>query len=428
MTSPLTDLDELILRCRDERAKAYLYEAVVSYRAGAFRSAIVATWIAICFDFIDKLQELSLAGDKEAETQVAELEKIRATGDVARALKFERELLVVVRDKFELISPLEFIDLERLQEDRNRCAHPSLVSEGQAYNPSGELARLHISAAVTNVLQHPPAQGKYALERLIKDVSSDYFPIKKEEAKASLSSGPLRKPRDSLVRNFVVVLLKTFLLETKDYKFRRRIAAALTATSELHPAPYRTAISEKLSHLLRQIDDSSLYTAFAFFHQVPDSWQFVQIDVAQKFSNYVLNMPSDDFDYIDSALAIPELRSGAEARIKRATRKELEEIIFFDLPKQVGDRFIELYFDSRSFDQANRWAKQMIIHSSDFSAEQVRDILQSISSNPQVSGSFEVAGLVSALRKRKKIPAGDFEKLLRDHGLENFAESEVEQT
>ena len=79
MSSPLTDLDELILRCRDDRAKAYVREAVASYRAGAFRSAIVATWIAVCFDFIEKLQELALAGDKEAESQVNELEKIRSS-------------------------------------------------------------------------------------------------------------------------------------------------------------------------------------------------------------------------------------------------------------------------------------------------------------------------------------------------------------
>ncbi len=176
MPSLLEDLDELTLRCRDEKAKKYIAEAVSSYRAGAFRSAIVATWIAVCFDVIEKLRELALAGDKQAEAQVKDIDLTRRTGDLARALKFERELLQISKDIFELISPLEAIDIERLQEDRNRCAHPSLSSDDLAYAPSAELARLHIHSAVTHLLQHPPVQGKYALDRLTSEIDSEYFP------------------------------------------------------------------------------------------------------------------------------------------------------------------------------------------------------------------------------------------------------------
>ena len=77
MSSPLADLDELILKCRDDRAQAYITEAVASYRSGAFRSAIVGAWIAVCFDVIEKLRELALSGDKEAEKHAEELEKTR---------------------------------------------------------------------------------------------------------------------------------------------------------------------------------------------------------------------------------------------------------------------------------------------------------------------------------------------------------------
>ena len=64
--SHLFDLDELILLCRDEKARAYINEAVSCYRAGAFRASIVVTWISVCYDIIDKLKEISLSGDKEA--------------------------------------------------------------------------------------------------------------------------------------------------------------------------------------------------------------------------------------------------------------------------------------------------------------------------------------------------------------------------
>lgn len=57
----LQDLDELVLECRDERARAYIREAVICCKSGAYRSAIVSTWIALAFDIVDKMHELSLA-------------------------------------------------------------------------------------------------------------------------------------------------------------------------------------------------------------------------------------------------------------------------------------------------------------------------------------------------------------------------------
>ena len=58
MASLLSDLDELVLKCRDQKATSYVKEAVSCYKAGAFRSSIVSTWIAVSFDIIDKLKEL----------------------------------------------------------------------------------------------------------------------------------------------------------------------------------------------------------------------------------------------------------------------------------------------------------------------------------------------------------------------------------
>ncbi len=421
MTSPLVDLDELILKCRDDRAKAYIAEAVASYRSGAFRSAIVGTWIAVCFDVIEKLRELALSGDKEAEKHVEELEKTRKSGDIAKALKFERELLELARDKFELISHIEFIDLERLQEDRNRCAHPSLVSEDQVFSPSAELARVHLHSAVNHVLQHPPVQGKYALDRLVKEIDSEYFPDNKDKARVSLASGPLRKPRESLVRNFVVVLIKKLLKEDVDRKHKRRIAAALNATFELHPHGHSSAFSEKLSPLLRSLDDAELNRVIAFFELTKDTWQYVECDVRQRIENFVSALPSDLIYDIDFLLLFAPLRKQALSRVAVATDEELKETTFFILPSEVTDRFITIYLDSSNFDQANEWAKHLAIHASDFSEDQIRRIVTSAAKNDQVLYSFELGALLSVLRSRKKIPEEDFDGLLKANGLSKYA-------
>jgi hypothetical protein len=106
-----------------EQAKRYIAEAVACYRAGAFRSCIVATWIAVVFDFVEKLNQLELAGDANAKKRRGEFERYREHGDVNGSLLFERQVPAMAREEFELISDLERSDLERLIEDRNRCAH-----------------------------------------------------------------------------------------------------------------------------------------------------------------------------------------------------------------------------------------------------------------------------------------------------------------
>ncbi len=120
----LIDLDELVLRCRDDQARQYIAEAVACYKVGAFRSSIVATWIAVIFDFIYKLRELDLTGDTNAKQKLEEFERIRGNNDVNGSLNFEKKILDLAKDEFQLLSPLEHADLSRLLTDRNRCAHP----------------------------------------------------------------------------------------------------------------------------------------------------------------------------------------------------------------------------------------------------------------------------------------------------------------
>jgi hypothetical protein len=421
LASPLEDLDELTLRCRDERARLYISEAVSSYRAGAFRSTIVATWIAVCFDVIEKLRELSLAGDKEAEKFVQELDTTRRTGDLTRALKFERELLEIAKEKFELISPLEYIDLERLQADRNRCAHPSLTSDDKAYTPSAELARLHLHSAVTHLLQHPPVQGKYALDRLTQEIDSEYFPSTSKDARIAFSSGPLRRPRESLVRNLVLVLTKALLKDKPNFKRRMRLTAALAAVRELHPEPASATLSERLSQLFRTVPDKELSYATSFLQYVADSWQYLEADVRQRLQNYVKDLPVDDFDSLEIYLRYTPLQTQARHRVAVATKKELSQAMFWDMPSEVADRYIDIYLASDSFDDANAWAKQMFVHTVDFKPDHVRRLITAAAKNSQVTGSFQFTPLLNTLRGKKKIPADEFEQLLRENNLEEFA-------
>lgn len=416
----LADLDELVLLCRDERARAYIMEAASCYRAGAYRSAIVAAWIAVCYDMIDKLRELTLAGDKEAESLVDSMDRARAANDINKALKFERELLEHARDKFELISHIEFLDLDRLQQDRNRCAHPSLSSDEEAFDPSAELARLHIRSAVTHLLQHPPVQGKFALDRLIDEVQSDYFPTDKVKAIASLKSGPLRNPRESLTRNFTVVLLKSCLSGDIDWKARRRYLAALLAVERIHSDSFRSAVQEKITAMFRAIPDERLHLMTWLLCQVNQLWDATEEDVRNRLENYVHALPEERLEDAPELLRTPFLSEVAASRINRATRGELSKMLYFDMHEIIADRYVHLYCNSQNFDQANSFGKQIAIYASDFTAEQQRRLIVEAAQNGQITDSFEFGSVIAALRQSGVIPRDQFEELLGEAELERY--------
>src|SRR6266566_6812915 len=122
------DLDELLLRCKERQTRGYIAEAIACYRAGAFRAAIVSTWIAVVFDFIHKLRDLALTGDAAAQRELDNLERWQRQGDWKQINKFESRVLTMAKDNFEFLSVSEYDDLLRLYDDRNRCAHPSMLN------------------------------------------------------------------------------------------------------------------------------------------------------------------------------------------------------------------------------------------------------------------------------------------------------------
>ena len=67
MNETLADIEALALSCRSEQSRIYITESIQCYRAGAYRASIVTSWIAVVFDLIDKIRELSLAGDQVAK-------------------------------------------------------------------------------------------------------------------------------------------------------------------------------------------------------------------------------------------------------------------------------------------------------------------------------------------------------------------------
>jgi len=259
MYEAFIDLDELIVRCRDKLSRKFIQEAVSCYRAGAFRSCIVATWNAVVFDFLHKLRELELLGDREAAKLLEEFDNLRGSGKQFKELwKFESSIPEIALTKFELISTVEKSDIERLFEDRSRCAHPSMTSLEEPFEATAELARYHLRSAVTHLLERPPVQGRAARERIFQDIKSEYFPVDPELATKYFQKSPLARARFLLVKDVVIGLTKSLLIDERLEDERSRQFSALNAISNMYPQETREILNAQLSDIIinRVVDEN----------------------------------------------------------------------------------------------------------------------------------------------------------------------------
>lgn len=277
----IADLEELVLRCRGESARLYVREAVAAYHGGAYRAAVVTTWIAVLFDLLDKLRELALAGDKNAKQKIETFDVIRAKGDAAykEALEFERGLLACAAAEFELLTPVELEDLNRLRDDRNRCAHPSMQASDVPYQPPAELARLHIRSAVELLLSREPVQGKAAFARLQGEVESAYFPEQIQVARAQLEAGPFRRARRPLIRDFILAVSVSLLTEELNAKQRRQRVAALRAALEIHRGTGEDVLTRDLPRRLTAIEADRWWNVVVFMADVDGTWELLGSDI-----------------------------------------------------------------------------------------------------------------------------------------------------
>lgn len=422
MASPLSDLDELVLKCRDEKAKSYIREAVSCYKAGAFRSSIVSTWIAVAFDIIDKYKELSLAGDKQAELIMKAFEAARVGNDISASLKFERELLTKARDDFQLISHVEFTDLDRLQQDRNRCAHPSMTVDSEIFNPPAELARVHIRSAVDYLLQYPPAQGKYALGLLLKEVDSGYFPIEIDKALVAFRSGPLLKARPALVTSFIIVLLKKFVSGLADRKEELQVSTALKAVEQMHKLTYDHVLGEKFSPIVRAVDAANLDKVLPLLALLDDAWVMLDEDQQDRIAAYVEALPSERFDEVLPLLELKGLQEFAKKRVASATRAEVSRSKTTSYNDAVGARVAELFAASSSFAIANDFGATVVRFSKYFTRTQVIDLIRACGLNDQIKYSFVVGAVISALKENDNVELKEFNSVLKEVHLDEYVD------
>lgn len=292
------------------------------YRAGAYRSAVVNTWIAVVFDLVDKIRDLALAGDAEAQAINSQYEtyltQIEAGNDqgIRNALDFERTILQTCKNRLQFFNHQQLRDLERLREDRHQCAHPSFQRPGEPYHPSAENARVHIRMAVEHVLAQPPVQGRSAIAELVSVVSSDYFPRERNHAVAILSSSALAGATDALVRGFADALIFGFSDDSSPLHIRAQVCSAVSALLDLHRAVAEPRVARQLSKLVRDVNDDRFPSVAQLVAGVDDGPWLVDDAARVRLAEFLRIGPQADVIRAIAGLARhPEIEVTASARI-----------------------------------------------------------------------------------------------------------------
>lgn len=424
----LIDLDELTLRCRSDEAKAYVSEAVTCYKAGAFKSCVVATWIAVVYDLLSKIRELSLGGDKEAQVitnEVASLQpRVQKRDPVAikRILEIENGIVETANEKFGFFDGQQTIDLNRILYDRNRCAHPTYQEAERPYIPSAELARAHLTHAVNHVLAAAPVQGKAATDHIVRLVESKLFPTDLEQAKLQLKLGGLDRPRDSLVRSVIDNLIYA-LFERPPLKSQKRTAIAIRSVYELFPGLSEPRIEKAINSLGRKMNDEDLVLLFGLQANLPQTWGLLAPDNRGRLAE-LLKQAKDARAVIllRTALEIPELDAACRDRITALPTKELGTLLQSKKHPLAIQRAVDIYCASNSYDDANSnytAVIEPIIDELD-EAQTVRILEAPRKEGADLKGAYSFATFIKHVLRGGKIDREAAEKVLTEQGLTAF--------
>ena len=413
MSLHLSDLDELSQKVRNSNSKNYLNEAIVAYRSGAYRAAVISTWISICVDIIEKIRELSIGNDPKAKEIESKLNAIQPN-NFAGMQAFEKEILTYACDDLELISHIEKAHLERIKDDRNICAHPTFSVDGSQFIPSPELTRAYIVQAATYLLTKLPIKGKVVVQDLYRLINEESFPEEDEKAFTILSSDKyLGRARVSSARNLVIILLKRLFKDEDGLnpQLMSRITAALGAVERIFPEIYAEVLREKLSQMLAEANDKLLKRSIPFFCNRPECWNKVEKAIIIRLEGCISNMDSTEmisYKVADLASQIPVINKAFIESINSDDFDSVTNLLKSTTSKALKNKAIEYFVSSESFASAySNGINILIPHAKYISDRDLEELFKGIHANSQwnINQILEAGGIgevFSILYKKTK--------------------------
>lgn len=269
----MKDLETFQHEVVEPRVKPLVAEVVKSYSAGALRAATVSLWVAVVADLVHKIRNLAETGDGAASEEIKKLDRAVANGSVADFQKFERNLLELATDRLEILSPREKVELARLYEDRNLCAHPGFEGGDDIFAPTSEATRAHLASASKSVFSQRAIAGKRLVEELGQELLRDSWPgSDKDELVEYLQARYFSRSRESVQRNLFKVLIKACVRPPEeDWLIAKRGRVAVAALAQAMPQMHSELLTSVLGNWERAhaLDDTALVRAVGAFSASP---------------------------------------------------------------------------------------------------------------------------------------------------------------
>lgn len=359
----LVDLDAELIRIRDFRSRLYFSDALKAYRAGAFRAAISSAWVALAYDLLRKYRELNGLGDQEARTFLTTWDNAVQAKDVAKLLESERALLDHAHLKTGIIDAMGLRTLKRLYDDRHLSAHPAFANQDELYEPTDELVRTHLAAAVELVLAQRPVQGKGIFEAFSADIQSPGFPNAEQTIIDYVEQKYLVNMRNSVLRNFGIVLGKS-LIQNKPPEWESlhsKVMSALVSLKLRRPADWDSVATE-LVKMINDDDPTNRLRCVATLTYFPELVARLEHPALTALKANLLN----DATVVATpqafaAVEIKEFENELQARFEVLDDTEAATVLSVTSPLPLWQNSLSRYGNSRNYRSAERHFDQFIL-------------------------------------------------------------------
>ncbi|MFI7646694.1 hypothetical protein ACIBTZ_11520 [Micromonospora sp. NPDC049460] len=398
-------LEDLRVQVLSTQSRRYIDEAIAAYGAGAYRSAIIAIWIAVTADVIYKIRLLADQGEGAAQAAQSALDKAISSGDKISLQKFENGLLIQARDTFQFIGDREHAELSRIYEDRNLCAHPA-YSRGndELFSPTPELVRAHLSTAIDALLSHGPVTGRKAIERFEREVRESSFPQDDAKLKEYLSESYMRHGTPALRANLLKVICKSTLDAAHDDYLRWKYTRSARALQSLRPMEFEDSLKVVLDARQDNLDDEGLFLLVNGLCQLRGTWEHLHAGVQHRIEELLAQLPIHDLvvrSQLYSPLPPEPIRSFLLARLGDAVSSTYNSRFLHDIGSPdlaLIPYLADLLVKAESYPEAAAPLAWINAMSEDISLDDLRRVLAAYSRNGQARTSILASRQLNTLR------------------------------
>jgi hypothetical protein len=277
-----------------------------------------------------------------------------------------------------------------------------MQSPEEPFQATRELARYHLRSAITHLLQHPPVQGRAALQRIWDTIKSEGFPEDTEQAIQVFKDSYLARARKLLIKDVVTGLTKSLLLEDKPVKEQYRMYAALAAISKIHFEQFQEIIHTKLSAIIESVPDPKWHIVFYYLRRMK-AWEHLSQGQRIKAENFIRNInkieeKKNAYIMLNALEGDDEIRSVALEKIKTfsakdftsliesigASKSKIDPVNISYIIEELKAYTIQEFIDSGDFKNAVFYGTKLLLIANWFNREQMKAVLEAFCENAQI--------------------------------------------